>query len=399
MLTTFSGALEFNNMFASYKGEGTGAIRHMFAHHILKPERVPIEGNVWGTAKSSGSFSTLFRSRLLRAIEYRTAPFEVAVERVNGHSEGKRVYGANLPFAGQVSTQWPPRKTSERGVYLSCGSSAATGLAAKSLDLVVTDPPFFDNVHYSELADFFFAWQQLEPSPFTPNRPTTRHPEEVQDVSAKQFAAKLRAVFSECCRVLKDDGLLVFTYHHSRSDGWTALADAVVAAGLSFVECHPVKAEMSVAAPKSQAKEPIQLDIVLVCRKQAADTRKRTDSKTAFQSAVERGKFKASRLRDCGLALSVNDRRVVLISQFLVELCAGRSAERVADALSSSLTGLDLAAMRLLESQATQSVRQVEKQEKQLALLEEANSDPPSKRIARAANCRRIRSRSARQGI
>ena len=59
MLTTFSGALEFNNTFASYKGEGTGAIRHMFAHHILKPERVPIEGNVWGTSKSSGSFSTL----------------------------------------------------------------------------------------------------------------------------------------------------------------------------------------------------------------------------------------------------------------------------------------------------------------------------------------------------
>ena len=39
----WSGTLEFNNMFASYKGEGTGAVRHMFAHHILKPERTPIE--------------------------------------------------------------------------------------------------------------------------------------------------------------------------------------------------------------------------------------------------------------------------------------------------------------------------------------------------------------------
>ena len=38
----FSGILEFNNMFASYKGEGTGAVRHMFSHHILKPERAPI---------------------------------------------------------------------------------------------------------------------------------------------------------------------------------------------------------------------------------------------------------------------------------------------------------------------------------------------------------------------
>ena len=72
------------------------------------------------------------------------------------------------------------------------------------MDLVVTDPPFFDNVHYSELADFFFAWQQLGPSPFVGKRMTTRHAEEVQDTSAEQFAAKLRAVFAECCRVLRD---------------------------------------------------------------------------------------------------------------------------------------------------------------------------------------------------
>ena len=78
-LTLFSGALEFNNMFASYKGEGTGAVRHMFAHHILKPERTPIEANLWGTSKSSGSFSGLFRGRISKAIEYRS--------RANGAEE------------------------------------------------------------------------------------------------------------------------------------------------------------------------------------------------------------------------------------------------------------------------------------------------------------------------
>ena len=71
LFALFSGVLEFNNLFASYKGEGTGAVRHMFSHHILKPERMPIEANVWGTPKSSGSFRNLFSSRLLRAIEYR----------------------------------------------------------------------------------------------------------------------------------------------------------------------------------------------------------------------------------------------------------------------------------------------------------------------------------------
>jgi putative DNA methylase len=378
--TVFSGVLEFNNMFASYKGEGTGAIRHMFAHHILKPERVPIEGNVWGTSKSSGSFSTLFKSRLLRAIEYHAAPFELEIERTNGSSNGRRIFGGSAPFTGRVETKWPPpSKAGHRTIHLSCGSSASTNLPDASVDLVVTDPPFFDNVHYSELADFFFAWQQLGPSPFTGKRSTTRHAEEVQDTGAEQFAAKLRAVFAECRRVQREDGLLVFTYHHSRMDGWTSLADAVVGAGFSLVNCHPVKSEMSVAAPKSQAKEPIQLDIILVCRKQTADLRKTTDAPIAFHRAVERATSKASRLKSSGFTLSVNDRRVILISQFLVETCAGRSAGQLADTLSSNLTDLDLAARRLLESDEIQTIQRAPREDKQLALFDRPKSKGDSK--------------------
>ena len=160
LLTLFSGVLEFNNLFASYKGEGTGAVRHMFSHHILKPERTPIEANVWGTPKSSGSFSNLFRSRLLRAIDYRLAPTEVGP----GPAGKSRVCAP--PFSGRIAETWPSDgRLPERAIYLSCGDSAATGLPDRSVDLIVTDPPFFDNVHYSELADFFHAWQQLSRIP------------------------------------------------------------------------------------------------------------------------------------------------------------------------------------------------------------------------------------------
>jgi putative DNA methylase len=379
LLNVFSGVLEFNNMFASYKGEGTGAIRHMFAHHILKPERVPIEGNVWGTSKSSGSFSTLFKSRLLRAIEYRMAPFEVALGNGNGGSGGKRVFGSSAPFSGRVETAWPPPGTAvPRTIFLSCGSSAASGLGDASVDLVVTDPPFFDNVHYSELADFFFAWQQLGPSPFVSLRSSTRHAEEVQDANAEQFSNKLRAVFRECHRVLRDDGLLVFTYQHSRADGWTSLAEAVVGAGFDVVNAHPVKSEMSVATPKSQAKEPIQLDVVLVCRKREAGQRRKGDGEAAVRLAVERGAAKARRLMSCGLTLSVNDWRVIVISQFLVAACAGRSADELGDVLSSKLTDLDLAAMRLLEGGSEGIGKRAGQETKQMAFFDRAK--PPVKR-------------------
>ncbi len=59
-------------------------MRHMFAHHILKPELMPIEANIWGTEKSSGSFSTLYKSRVLNAIKYKDSPTEIKIS--NGKS-------------------------------------------------------------------------------------------------------------------------------------------------------------------------------------------------------------------------------------------------------------------------------------------------------------------------
>src|SRR5207248_3911141 len=136
----------------------------------------------------------------------------------------------------EVDTAWPPAgRLPPRSICLSCGSSDDTQLLAKSVDVIVTDPPFFDNVHYSELADFFLAWQSLQPHGFLRGRFTTRCAKEVQDKRADAFSAKLAAVFSECHRVLKDDGALVFTYHHSRAEGWSCLASAICEAQFSVI--------------------------------------------------------------------------------------------------------------------------------------------------------------------
>jgi putative DNA methylase len=309
-LLVFSGVLEFNNMFASYKGEGTGAVRHMFAHHILKPERTPIEANIWGTRKSSGSFSNLLRNRIHRAYTYRESPTEIHT------GNGNKSVVSSPPFTGRVDVQSPaPNISFPRHIYLSCGDSADTQLPSHSIDLVVTDPPFFDNVHYSELADFFYSWQRLIPRGFIREAQSTRSDSEVQDADSGGFATKLQAVFEESYRVLKPDGLLVFTYHHSREDGWLAVAGAILKSGFRVANAHPVKSEMSVAAPKAQANEPIQLDIILVCRKAGAFSSDRSD-----QSTLAIAQQKIARLESAGFSLSKNDKKVVEYGQLLVSL-------------------------------------------------------------------------------
>jgi putative DNA methylase len=315
-LTLFSSVLEFNNLFTSYKGEGTGAVRPIFSHHILKPERMPIEANVWGTPKSSGSFSGLFRSRLLRALDYRLSPTEINLQN------GKMV--CSPPFSCLLFP-WPTNEAlPNRAISISCGDSAVTDLPARSIDLIVTDPPFFDNVHYSELADFFYAWQQLTSKEYPAG--TTRSHREVQDVNPENFARKLGSVFSECFRVLKDDGLLVFTYHHSRKEGWYAVAKAIMSSGFVVVNAHPVKSEMSVAIPKSQAREPIHFDIIIVCRKKSSSW-----SPTTVVQALKSAESKINRLLDAGFSLSKNDRKAIIYGQLLSSLRDADEAHRLED--------------------------------------------------------------------
>ena len=87
LLTLFSGALEFNNLFASYKGEGTGAVRHMFSHHILKPERAPIEANARETLRDLAASRRPARQGVLTAVHgtCRSAMANRAPARVARH--------------------------------------------------------------------------------------------------------------------------------------------------------------------------------------------------------------------------------------------------------------------------------------------------------------------------
>ncbi len=316
-----SGCLEFNNMFASFKGEGTGAVRHMFAHHILKPERTPLEANLWGTPKSSGSFSTRFESRVLRALDYQKLPFEVRPVQANGRIVGEKVLKTSHPIEVDVAESYADFSGQKRA-YLACGSSSKTDLPHRSVDAVVTDPPFFDNVHYSQLADFFHVWQRhILGEDGVRTCPTTRSPDEVQQGEADTFEQRLGAVWRECHRVLRDDGLLIFTYHHSRPEGWRCVLHALADAGFIIVAVHPIKAEMSVAAPKAQAKEPIDYDIIMVCRKRRKNG---AILPLGFASVLEEATTDAMaqvmRLRACKRPISRNDARIILMAQVLLHL-------------------------------------------------------------------------------
>ena len=315
----FSSTLEFNNMFCSFKGEGTGAVRHMFSHHILKPERAPLENSIWGTEKSSGTFSTLFESRLLRAKRYLDVPFEVGVETdLFGNNVGSDQVIASNRIDAPLVDSWEALTACDRAALILNGDSGELPIPDGAIDAVVTDPPYFDFVHYSELSDFFFAWLApiLRDDYFFFRREDSSNTGEVQHKNPRFFARQLGRVFSECHRVLKNDGLLAFSFHHSRSEGWAAIYEAVVKSGFKIVAAYPVHAELRVASPKAAAKEPISLDAIIVCKKRSCVEQNQFDASVVFMRAKEFAQL----FESANIDLTVTDRFVILASQVLVAL-------------------------------------------------------------------------------
>ncbi|MGF1522281.1 MAG: DNA methyltransferase [Leptolyngbyaceae cyanobacterium] len=319
LLCLFSSTLEFNNLFCTFKGEGTGAVRHMFSHHILKPEKTPLENCVWGTSKSSGTFSTLFESRLIPAKRYLNNPYEIFLNRnLFGEVEGGGKVTCSKPIDVSIVESWEEFSSCEKAALVMNGSSDNLNIPNESVDLVLTDPPYFDFIHYSELSDFFFAW--LAPtlrndySFFTGENSSGLG--EVQHNEPRYFAKQLEKVFSECCRVLKHGGLLVFSFHHSRPEGWAAIFQAVQSSGLRIVASHPVYGELSISSPKSSTKDPITLDAILVCKK----VRNKEEPSVDVKRAEIKAKEISSKLKSAGIKLSKSDEFVILASQILANV-------------------------------------------------------------------------------
>ena len=127
---------------------------------------------------------------------------------------------------------------------------------------------------------------------------------------------------------------MVFTYHHSKADGWQAILTALVQAGLAIVATHPIKSEMSVATPKSQAKEPIDIDAIAVCRKrdriELKDNLANALSSAGLNTANQVQRFNLYQRR-----LSRNDLLVVYMAQLLKPLSVHPQMEIAIDWLEA----------------------------------------------------------------
>lgn len=271
LLLAFSDSGRFMNNFAIYDTY----YRHLvplFAHHAYIPPAQPVEVNPWHRSTSFVGCLLNFKE----GIEYRFQPWNANI----GGNPPRKLIGDG--FEGRLASSYADLVKNDRNVLLKCGTAEELSfLPAQSVDAVITDPPYCDNVMYGELADFFYVWQRLalkDTYPwyrplYTPKKSggelvvITGGNQQEQERQRKEFWLGLITCFRECRRVLKEDGFLVFTFHHSKPWAWAGLLYSTLEAGFLVNAIYPVNSEQA----RGFHTEGARYDIPCVCRKRTGE--------------------------------------------------------------------------------------------------------------------------------
>lgn len=290
LATAFSDSLAANNMFCFYAFDYQ-KLTPLFGLHAYHKVNRPVENNVWGVNLGRGSFSKCFQ-KLLRAKRYGAAPYEY---KYASHSEGPEqvLTGESIKTVLRKSVPKSPKRNEPFGILLNQSSEKLHQISDGSVDLILSDPPYYDNLAYSELSDFYHVWlKKLRlPSYKGNSRPRTPMQESlyVRNTNSNsdhtRFVNGLTQVMSECHRVLNENGLFVFTFHHKNWGAWSALGSALFRAGFNITNVFPVRSE-----GRSQfhsAVGNLKWDAVFCCRKRPLSELKPLNAERACAAAAD----------------------------------------------------------------------------------------------------------------
>jgi putative DNA methylase len=153
----------------------------------------------------------------------------------------------------------------------------------KSLNAVVTDPPYYGTIQYAEMSDFFYVWQkrtlgdifpELYWSDFTDkDREAVANPSRFrnmgispEELANQDYEAKMALAFAEYHRVLRDDGVMTVQFNHKDSGAWDTLAKSLIDSGFEITASWAVSTENPQNLHQAQ-KNSVSSTVLLVCRK------------------------------------------------------------------------------------------------------------------------------------
>lgn len=172
--------------------------------------------------------------------------------------------------------------------------ASATSVLSENVDAIVSDPPYYDAIPYSDLMDFFYVWLRrtlysLSPDidavfqkPLSPKWDHERNDGELIDDSSRfggdkqkskaNYEAGMFRAFQACHQTLTPEGRLVIVFAHKQPDAWETLVSAIIRAGFVVDASWPIQTEM-VNRSRAHSSAALSSSIWLVCKKRPETAR------------------------------------------------------------------------------------------------------------------------------
>ncbi|MGH9225776.1 MAG: hypothetical protein ACRD2W_18775 [Acidimicrobiales bacterium] len=182
------------------------------ANHRFNFTTLAAEPNVWGAPEFGRGTVDRRLTQLAKAVVWLD-------ERI----------GRPLTVEGPTSaTAGHTKMAATTDARVVAGGSQRLVLPTGSLDAVITDPPYHDDVHYGELSDLFRAWSG--------ERTGALHGDAIVrqllgTSGTDAYQQLLTDIFTEAHRALRSEGHLVLSYANRHPGAWVALLSALEASG------------------------------------------------------------------------------------------------------------------------------------------------------------------------
>ena len=292
--------LDYNNR-CSYWDTNTGrGIRHIFNRHDFSfvwsyAEMAPLVAGVgydWAIKKTAKCIKEL-------------------VELLRGGGDKQDIFdvGDGKPDAPQVT--------------VTCKSADSLDhIKDGSIDAVVMDPPYYDNVMYAELSDFFYVWLKRTAGHVFPElfrrQLTDKENEAVANparfagekgaraLAGRDYQERMAAIFAECRRVLKPNGIMTLMFTHKATGAWDALTKGLMEAGFVITASWPVNTE-SEGGLHIKNKAAAKSTVFLACRpRPRAEATEVRDTVTYWEDVeprvAEAVRTRVSEFQEAGIA-------------------------------------------------------------------------------------------------
>ncbi|MBL9001729.1 MAG: DUF1156 domain-containing protein [Phycisphaerae bacterium] len=277
-LATFQQYLRNQNMFCIWD-IGYDKLAPFLSNPHFHPKQRVLENSVFGALGRGNWHSSV--GTALEASEWSNDPWEKCEPVVDGTTKSQHVHAGDPIVRGS--------STVVRG-----SSTEMPADWTDSFDNVITDPPFGDNLFYGDLSNFFYVWLRLalkdrypaeygpefvprsqeavaDRSRFPGTSGTDDDDETAMSAANAAYQGLMTACWAECRRVMKDGGVMAFTFHHSADEPWMSILQSLFDSGWLLEATYPIRSDESKGEGGQFGSRKIEYDIIHVCRKRLED--------------------------------------------------------------------------------------------------------------------------------